>query len=147
MPSIPVHKFKVPLQEVDHAGIMFFAHLFSHAHDAYAQLMESMGLPLYQIIESGEYHIPLAHAEADFMAPMRHGQLIQVQVQIRRLGKTSFALQYEFSSDAGLCALVSTRHVVIAPDTGDPVPIPDNLRRELARHRVETITAGAPTGM
>jgi len=40
---MPGHKFTLPLQEVDHAGVMFFAHLFSHAHDAYAELMQSMG--------------------------------------------------------------------------------------------------------
>lgn len=143
MPSIPVHKFKVPLQEVDHAGVLYFAHLFSHAHDAYAQLMESMGFPLHQIIESGKYHIPLAHAEADFLAPMRHGQLVEVQAHIERLGNTSFTLKYEFSSNAGLCALVSTRHVVIAPDTGSPILIPGKLRQELVGRKATPAPANA----
>lgn len=141
MPSNPTFEFKVPLQETDHAGVMFFAHLFSHAHDAYARLMESMGFPLHQIIEAREYHIPLAHAAADYLAPMRHGQSIQVQIDIERLGSSSFTLTYEFSSDDGLCARASTRHVVIDPATANPAPIPDNLRQGLlarddySRHR------------
>ena len=131
MPSNPTYDFKVPLQETDHAGVMFFGHLFSHTHDAYARLMESMGFPLHQVIEAGKYHIPIAHAEADYLAPMRHGQSVQVMIDIERLGSSSFTLKYEFSSDDGLCALASTRHVVIDPGTAGPVPIPDNLRREL----------------
>ena len=137
MPSNPKYKFKVPLQEADHAGVMFFGHLFSHAHDAYAWLMESLGFPLHKIIEAGEYHIPLTHAEADYLAPMRHGQLVQVTIDIERLGNSSFTLKYEFRSDDGLCARASTRHVVIDPGTGNPVTIPDSLRPKLAARPCE----------
>ena len=131
MPGNPMYKFKVPLQETDHAGVMFFAHLFAHAHDAYAWLMESLGFPLHKIIEAGDYHIPLTHAEADYLAPMRHGQSVQVMIDTERLGNSSFTLKYEFHSDDGLCARASTRHVVIDPGMGSPVAIPDNLRQEL----------------
>lgn len=131
MPSNSKYEFKVPLQETDQAGVMFFAHLFSHAHDAYAWLMESMGFPLHQVIKAGEYHIPIAHAEADYLAPMRHGQPLQIQIEIERLGSSSFTLKYEFGSDDRLYARVSTRHVVIDPGTGSPVSIPDDLRQEL----------------
>mgnify|MGYP001815708486 CR=1 FL=1 len=110
---------------------MFFAHLFSHAHDTYAWLMESMGFPLHKIIQAGEYHIPLAHAEADYLAPMRHGQEIQVMIAIERLGNSSFTLKYEFHSDDGLCARAGTRHVVIDPGTGSPIHMPDNLRQQM----------------
>ena len=131
MNTRPVHKFQVRLQEVDHAGVMFFAHLFSHAHDAYAELMQSLGFPLQQIIETGAYHIPLVHAEADYLAPMRHGQLVEVQITIERLGNSSFSLQYEFSSDNGLCARANTRHVFIGAGTGSSMSLPDNLRQKL----------------
>ena len=128
MPNSPIFEFTVPLQETDHAGVMFFAHLFSHAHDTYAWLMESMGFPLHKIIQAGEYHIPLAHAEADYLAPMRHGQEVQVRIDIERLGNSSFTLKYEFSSNGSLCARASTRHVVIDPGTGSPIPLPNKLR-------------------
>ncbi len=130
MSTTPLHKFQVRLQEVDHAGVMFFAHLFSHAHDAYAEMMQSLGFPLQQIIEAGEYHIPLVHAEADYLAPLRHGQLAEVRIHIESLGKSSFTLKYEFNTGDGLCARASTRHVVMAPGTGRSMSIPDELRRE-----------------
>jgi len=128
---MPGHKFTLPLQEVDHAGVMFFAHLFSHAHDAYAELMQSMGFPLHQIIDAGEYHIPLVHAEADYMAPMRHGQQIEVRILIESPVNSSFALKYEFITNDELCARASTRHVFIDAGTGNPISIPDDLRQKL----------------
>lgn len=131
MSTLPLHNFQVRLQEVDHAGVMFFAHLFNHAHDAYAELMRSLGFPLQQIIETAAYHIPLVHAEADYLAPLRHGQLVEVKTTIERLGNSSFSLQYEFNSHNGLCARANTRHVFIDTGTGNPVSIPDKLRQKL----------------
>ncbi len=131
MPSIPVHRFQVAFQEVDHAGVMFFAHLFGHAHDAYAEMMQSIGYPLHQVIATGEYHIPLVHAEADYLAPMRHGQSIEVSLIIESLGNTSMNLKYEFLSEHGRCAQASTRHVFVDASTGESISIPDNLRQAL----------------
>ncbi len=145
MSTTPLHKFQVRLQEVDHAGVMFFAHLFSHAHDAYAEMMQSLGFPLQQIIEAGEYHIPLVHAEADYLSPMHHGQMVEVRIHIGSLGKSSFALKYEFNTGDGLCAQASTRHVVMAPGTGRSMSIPDELRREFIDLKDSIAEAMTPT--
>ncbi len=131
MHNTPINRFQVPLQEVDHAGVMFFAHLFSHAHDAYADLMESIGFPLHQVIEAGKYHIPLVHAEADYLAPLGHGQWVETQIHIDSLGNSSFSLKYEFSTNEGLCARACTRHVFIGSNTGSSVSIPDHFRQRL----------------
>jgi 1,4-dihydroxy-2-naphthoyl-CoA hydrolase len=140
------HKFQIRLQEVDHAGVMFFAHLFSHAHDAYAEMMQSMGFPLQQIIAAEEYHIPLVHAEADYTAPLRHGQLAEVRIYIESLGNSSFTLNYEFNTGDGLCARASTRHVVMDPGTGRSISIPDDLRQKLMDQDNSRAQARPPSG-
>jgi hypothetical protein len=44
------YDFRVALHDIDAAGIMFYGHLFRHAHDAYEAFMGAIGFPLERII-------------------------------------------------------------------------------------------------
>lgn len=137
------YSFQVPFHQVDHAGIMFFAHLFTHAHDAYAALMENCSSSLQQIIEQGVYAIPLVHTEANYHAPMRHGDRISVNLGVERLGNSSFRLAYRFHCHDMLCADAGTDHVFITVENGKPAAIPAALRDSLSRYL--EIPASDPT--
>ena len=39
------YRFTVRLHDIDAAGVMFFGHLFRHAHDAYESVMANLGQP------------------------------------------------------------------------------------------------------
>lgn len=53
------YRFRVRLHVVDHAGVMFFPHLFVHAHDAYENFMADLGFDLSTLIEAGVARLPL----------------------------------------------------------------------------------------
>ena len=78
------HPLQVRLHAIDAAGVMFFAHLFRYAHDAYEAYMARIGLPLPEVIQRRHWLLPLVHAEADYRAPMRHGERLEVAVRIAR---------------------------------------------------------------
>lgn len=126
------HRFYVPLHEVDAAGLMFFGHLFRHAHDAYEAFMSSLGHPLDRLIQAGGPLLPLVHAEADYLQPLRHGETLRVELGLARLGRTSFTLAYRVVDDAGdERARVSTVHVCLGPDRSTAAPLPEALAAAL----------------
>ncbi|MFP4063447.1 MAG: acyl-CoA thioesterase, partial [Halochromatium sp.] len=75
------HRFRVALHDTDAAGVLFFAHLFRHAHDAYEAMMARIGWPLDGLIRERQLGLPLVHAEADYRRPMRHGDQVAVRVE------------------------------------------------------------------
>lgn len=124
------HEFVVRLHDVDAAGVMFFARLFVHAHDAYENFMASQGLGLDKLIGAG-MHLPLAHASADFLAPLRHGERISVALEIEKLGRTSFGVAYAFHCGEALRARLHTVHVFLAGQEKLPSPLPEEIRHHL----------------
>lgn len=108
-----IYRFRVPFHQVDRAGILFFAHVFTHAHDAYELFMQQKGLELGGIVEAGE-RIPLVHAEADYHHPLQHGDEIRVELAVKVTGRTSFTLDYGFFNTENVrCVSVSTVHVIM----------------------------------
>ncbi len=124
------HVFEVRLHDVDHAGVMFFARLFVHAHDAYEAFMAHLGLDLCAMICTGE-RLPVVHASADYFQPLHHGEQITVSLEIEALGETSFTVVYSLHSTAGLLARVRTVHVYLDPRINAASPLPETLRQPL----------------
>jgi 1,4-dihydroxy-2-naphthoyl-CoA hydrolase len=125
------HAFEVRLHDTDAAGVLFFAHLLRHAHDAYESLMGAAGFPLKSLLGNG-IALPIVHAEADFKAPMRLGDRIRVEVTVADIRRRSFSLDYRFLDSQGLLlARAGTVHVLKGP--GQNPPLPTALSQALSR--------------
>jgi len=126
------YRYVLPLHEVDAAGIAFFAHAFRHAHDAYEAFMEELGLSLRALLGEGQYRLPLVHCEADFLAPIRHGDQVRVELRVAALGDRSFTLGYRFTTPNGEPLVRAlTRHVLVGSESGRAVVLPGEMRRRL----------------
>ncbi len=128
------HQFQVQFHELDPAGIMFFARLFNHAHDAYAALMAEAGMSLKSILEAGAYRLPLVHAEADYHHPLLLEDNIRVRVQSTTIGNSSFSFEYAFLKQDLCCATLNTSHVFLLESTNASTSIPDSLKRRLRNY-------------
>jgi YbgC/YbaW family acyl-CoA thioester hydrolase len=123
--------FKIPFHEVDAAGVIFHAHLFSHAHDAYNALMRELGHDLKTLLQEGRCLVPLVHAEADFHLPMELDDEIEIRIHALPPGNSSIGFRYHFLKDELLCASVTTRHVFIDRKQHNRLPLPPGLREAL----------------
>lgn len=136
------HAFTVQLHDIDAAGILFFGHLFRHAHDAYEAFMATIGFSLPRLIQDGDCLLPLVHAEADYLQPMRHGELIQVELSVQRIGDRAFTLQYRFLDETGRDkARGSTVHAHLGP-VGASAPLPKALVEALRPWTPQTGSTG-----
>lgn len=132
------HTLTIPFQDIDAAGIVFFAHLYRYAHEAYERFMSEVGQPLPRLLKEGDYHLPLIHSEADFHQPLRHGEVITVELAVERLGNSAFTLAYRLlDEEQRLRATVQTVHVAIDPATGQSIPLPESLREALSPYLAE----------
>jgi 1,4-dihydroxy-2-naphthoyl-CoA hydrolase len=135
------HRIAVRFQDVDAAKVVFFAKLFDYFHDAYVSYLEVSGLPLDGVLERGEWGAPLRHAEADFLGPIRFGDLVDVGIVGVSLGEGKYTVGYRLalggsrqSTVGAVVAVGHTCHVVVEGGVARPTrrPIPDELLRVLA---------------
>ncbi len=129
-----IYDTSIRLHQTDAAGLMFFAQLFTLAHDAYETFVESIGFSFDRTIRSTENLLPIVHAEADYLVPLRVGDKISVRMRLDQVGTTSFILAYEMTNSAGaLTGTVKTVHVWTDRTTMQKVPLPDWLKGSLAK--------------
>jgi len=110
------YSFTTRLQDTDAAGVLFFANLFRHAHNAYEAFMEELGFPLDCLIRDRQWHLPIVRTEAAYRRAIAHGDRIAVRVLVTEVGHSAFTLAYRFDNPAGQAvADARTVHVAVAP--------------------------------
>ncbi|MBN2525518.1 MAG: acyl-CoA thioesterase [Deltaproteobacteria bacterium] len=114
----------VKLQDIDAAGIVFFPKFLEYCHDAYFEYLMKSGIDLPTSIPSGEYILPLVHAEADFKGPLRFGDEIIVTIDNAIKKKSSYRVNYSVrKNDAQrtLCCVAQTVHAAISRTSFAPL--------------------------
>jgi YbgC/YbaW family acyl-CoA thioester hydrolase len=120
----------VRFQDVDAGGVLFFGRIFDYCHQAYEELIASSGTDHARYFAGGDFLVPIAHAEADYVKPIRHGERVTVDIDVTRVGRASFRLRYRVAGLSGdLRATVETVHAFVEFKSMKPIPIPDPLRR------------------
>lgn len=128
-------EFPVRFQDVDPAGILFFGRIYDYCHQAYEEFWAGEGMDKGSFFSGADYLVPIVHSEADYRAPIRHGDRVRVEIVVVQAGRASFTLHYAVTGPAGdLRAEARTVHAFVARATMKPVPIPDPLRSILLRH-------------
>ncbi len=126
---------KVRMHDTDMAGILYFAKQFRFVHDALEDLVEKEGFSFDYLFHSCNFVFVIAHAQADYLAPVKVGDLLEVHVEVENLGNTSFTMSYRiFKTNDVLMGKAKTVHVCLDAKTRQKIPIPDVLRQVLQKY-------------
>lgn len=121
------------MQDVDAAGVVFFAKVFEFFHDAYARLLDAEGVSIASILAEGRYQFPLVHAEASYAAPVRLGDTVTVQLAGRVDQRHGTSIHYRLTNQRGmLVAEGKTVHICVSK-AGEKQAPPPKLARALAQ--------------
>lgn len=127
---------KVRMHDTDTAGILYFARQFRFAHDALEDMVESEGLSFENVFHENDFVFVIVHAEADYLAPLKLGDRLDVHVTVEKIGTSSFTMHYAIhKEDGSLVGTAKTVHVTLTRTTREKIPIPDTLRSLLEKHK------------
>lgn len=131
--SLASQRRPVRFQDVDAAGTIFFPRVYEYFSDVYLDLLRAAGLDVPGSLARRESAAPLVHSEADYLAPLRFGDEVVVEVVLARVGATSTAYAHRIRHIDGSVAVIGqTVHVWVNGKTFEPVSVPDALRGYLA---------------
>lgn len=122
------------LPDTDAAGILFYGNYFRLAHEAYEAFMDHIDFGLPYVLSDAEIMLLIVHAEADYKASLALGDDYTIAIRVEKIGRTSFDLRYRFLDDTGeLATSLKTVHVAVSKKTGQPVGLPESLKKSLNR--------------
>jgi 1,4-dihydroxy-2-naphthoyl-CoA hydrolase len=123
---------RVRFQDVDAAGTIYYARAFEYFGDVYLDLWVGAGLDVRGMLERRELAAPLIHAEADYLAPLRFGDDVSVEIVKAEVGTSSTTYGYRITKAGGeVAAIGETRHVWVDGKTFRPTPLPEALKRHI----------------
>lgn len=145
-PFVFVHR--VRFEEIDAAGIVYFARFFSWCHDAMEAMLAPVDGGYVGLVRARKLGLPAVHAEADYLAPLRFGDEVRIEVRVTRLGRSSVGLQFELTRVDDATRVAALRHVMVLSDLTvlRSTPLPDDVRAVLERHAAADMGAGVDAG-
>lgn len=123
----------VKFHQADPAGIMFFGHVFTLAHDTYEGFVQACGFQWKDWFLDHKYLIPIRHTECDFLRPFRAGETYQIEAEVIDFSSSSFVMQYQFTKEAQKHAIVKMVHTCLDQKTFQKSEIPETVRQSLAK--------------
>jgi 4-hydroxybenzoyl-CoA thioesterase len=126
----------VKFADVDSARLVFFARFSDYCHEALEALFTGLpgGYPVFT--RERDLGIPTVRLDAEFVSPLRYGDVARFEVEVERIGRTSVTFRHVIRRDADGALAARVRHVLVIArlSTLTPEPVPDDLRALLDRY-------------
>ena len=125
-----VHPHRVRYLEVDAQGVVFNSWYLAWFDDAMTGHLAQGGLAYQAMLDAG-YDVQLVRSEIDWRSGVGFQDDLEIAVSTARLGRTSFALDFEVRRSGAVTCAARTVYVVIAADGSGKREIPTIIRDAL----------------
>ncbi len=120
---------KVLFKHCDPAGIVFYPRYFEMINDCVeAFFANRLDWPFEKLHGAGA--VPTVEIATTFTSPSRHGDILDFDLRVTRLGNTSMSLGVEAACD-GAPRLTTKSTLVNVGAGGKPTPWPDAVRTRI----------------
>jgi acyl-CoA thioester hydrolase len=124
------HARQVRYIEVDAQNVVFNSWYLAWFDDAMTAFLEHGGLPYKAMLDAG-YDVQLVRSEIDWRSGVGFQDTVEIAVSTARLGRTSFALDFEVRLGSAVTCGGRTVYVVVATDGSGKREIPPLIRAAL----------------
>lgn len=131
----------IRFDEVDAAGILFFARYLNFCHEAMESFFEGVDGGYAGLVARDHRGFPAVRAEVDFEAPVRYGDAVRIELTIEHVGNTSCTFRYRMLKEGDDALIATIRHVCVYCDlvTVTKLPFRDDVRAHLEKHRATDV--------
>ncbi len=130
--------------DIDQAGIICYGAYVRFFEIAETEFFRAVGFPYSALFERFDFWLPRVQLHFEFRSPALLDDLLEVEVWIGNIGRTSLRLEFSVQKVEGPVTAVGYE-VVVAINRKDfrPVPVPAELVAALAPYRVDLAAAPA----
>ena len=131
---------RIEFRDTDAAGIAHFSTYFTMMEQAEHAWLRELGYSVVMQRDGQTLSWPRIAAECTYDSPLRFEDIVDLEGQITRLGRTSVTYQYRFRCGDRSVAVGSITAVCCVVAHGEspiPVEIPEDLKAKLAEFVTE----------
>ena len=139
---MPIWSAPVRYSECDAQGVVFNSHYLLYADEALTGLLRGLGTPYEQLLARG-LDTSVVASELSWVAPVRYGDVVEVEAEVERVGRTSFTVAFAIGVAGQPCCRVRTSYVLTDHDRA-PTAVPDDLRQAWLDVRAGAAPAASP---
>ena len=123
-----MYETTIRFAQVDPAKVVYFARVYEMAHEAFEELMASLGFPVGPLFEESEWGMPLVHTEATYRRPWRLGERVRIEGRIEEITDRSVQFMYAFKDESGqVRTRVNMRHAFVSLETFQARSVPSEF--------------------
>jgi YbgC/YbaW family acyl-CoA thioester hydrolase len=125
---------RIEFADTDMAGIVHFANFFRFMEAAEVDFLRAHGLSVVMHWEGHRISFPRVAASCDYLRPIRFQDVVEITVNLQRLGRKSVTYAFEFFRGAELIARGQVSSVCCLAAEGGikSLEIPPPIRESLA---------------
>jgi 4-hydroxybenzoyl-CoA thioesterase len=131
-----VFERSIKFEEVDAAGIVFFAWYLNYAHEAMEHFFSELPGGYAGLVLERRIGLPAVHVEVAFSSPLRYGEKLRIETTVKKVGNRSAVLRYRMiNARTGLLA-ADLAHTVVTTNLGAlrSCDMPEDVRARLLLH-------------
>ena len=120
-----VTEYRVPYADTDQMGVVYYGNYMALFERARNELLRAHGFT-YKECEAAGFMLPVVHAEADYRAPAKYDDLLELSAWVRLLKGVRIEIACEVRRKGEDAVLVSgfTRHAFVSTKDFRPCPPP-----------------------
>ena len=122
-PASIVVQRRIEWPDTDASGLYHNTAAFRFVEVAETALLERLGF-LHEIYD----RLPRAHLEADFLRPLHFRDVVDIELGVESVGRTSATYRFEMRHDGESCVRGRAVTVLLDAAAGSPIPWPDEYR-------------------
>ncbi|MFT3769557.1 MAG: thioesterase family protein [Minicystis sp.] len=126
----------IKFEDVDAAGIVFFARFVNYAHEAMEHFFSPIEGGYAALIMERRTGFPAVDLKVSFKSPVRYGDTLRVETRVAKVGNRSAVFRYRmFNAGTGHLS-AEIEHTVVVSDlrTITSCDMPEDVRARLCEH-------------
>ena len=120
---------RIRMIDTDSSGRIHHTAMLRYFEEAEMEFLRTLGI---NRPHRGSYNLPRVHIECDFLHVVKLDDVIDIEVSVTRIGRSSLRFEFQSFSAAQLVAKGAVVAVCADFSTLRPIPIPDDLRARLS---------------
>ncbi len=129
-------RIRVRFGDIDYAGIVYYPRFLHYFHVALEEFFEAeVGIDYPAILKRHRLGFPTVHLETNFRRSLRYGDLIDVEIKVLRVGRTSVTWGYKGYNGQALAVEGQNVTVSMNMDTFEKTETPAWLIKSLKAYR------------